>query len=512
MLFLKIDFRFQETVFCCGDDHDYYMHAETIAIDFDLDYSNQLKGYETRRFNVNNNIAPTGFIGTGLLSAPFLFFGHGLDKLVTGNSELSSEILNFRILFYSLSSIFYLFLTINLTFKILKKLNYKFSEINVILIYFGSGVTYYAFERFSMTHVFECFCVVAIIYYSLKFYTNPKNKISAFLIPVFIALGISVRWVNYFYFLLPMITYLLVDEKSHVKSRLITNKYFITSSFVNLYLFFMHTKILYGKYTFNPQFVYRTGGQITNFVNRDNSILEFFSTNIINSIKILFSQEFGLFWFSPILFVGVCISLINFFITQKSKSINFMILFTFTTIFASVLLWRSTAASYGFRYLFCLVPLSIIIYHRLQNKYKIRSLHYYLLFFSIFSTGSLLFFETTLGTQLALVDTVNTFGRSLKYTQPLYLEGYLMSFTEINSYLKIFTTSFLGAIFFKLILIFIEKNSLISILGNFGLPVENEDFINYVYEVSDINIIKFIVVFIFINLLVSLTFKNSNYS
>ena len=95
---------------------------------------------------------------------------------------------------------------------------------------------------------------------------------------------------------------------------------------------------------------------------------------------------------------------------------------------------------------------------------------------------------------------------------PLYLEGYLMSFTEINSYLKIFTTSFLGAIFFKLILIFIEKNSLISILGNFGLPVENEDFINYVYEVSDINIIKFIVVFIFINLLVSLTFKNSNYS
>ena len=84
LLFLKIDFRFQDTVFCCGDDHDYYMHAETIAVDFDLDYSNQLKGYETRRFNVNGKIAPTGFIGSGIFSAPFLFIGHNIDKLLSG--------------------------------------------------------------------------------------------------------------------------------------------------------------------------------------------------------------------------------------------------------------------------------------------------------------------------------------------------------------------------------------------------------------------------------------------
>ena len=51
LVFLKIDFRFQETVYCCGDDHDYYMHAETIALDFDLDYSNQMKGIEEKRFS-----------------------------------------------------------------------------------------------------------------------------------------------------------------------------------------------------------------------------------------------------------------------------------------------------------------------------------------------------------------------------------------------------------------------------------------------------------------------------
>ena len=63
IIFLKIDFRFAEEIYCCGDDHDYFLHAETIGIDFDLDYSNQLKGIEDRRFNKNNKIAPVGFIG-----------------------------------------------------------------------------------------------------------------------------------------------------------------------------------------------------------------------------------------------------------------------------------------------------------------------------------------------------------------------------------------------------------------------------------------------------------------
>ena len=31
-----------------SDDHDYFMHAETIALDFDLDYTNQLAGYEEK--------------------------------------------------------------------------------------------------------------------------------------------------------------------------------------------------------------------------------------------------------------------------------------------------------------------------------------------------------------------------------------------------------------------------------------------------------------------------------
>jgi hypothetical protein len=497
LLFLKIDFRFQDTVFCCGDDHDYYMHAETIAVDFDLDYSNQLKGIETKRFNFKDNIAPTGFIGSGILASPFLFIGHSIDKIISQENVLSQEILNFRILFYSLSSVFYLFLTINLTFKILNILKYHFSKFNILIIYFGSGLAYYAFERFSMTHVYECFSVTMIVYLSLKYYQSPEVNKYAYLLPIFIAIGLAVRWVNYFYFLLPLVSYYLISEKKEIKNRLSKDNYFIAFSILSSGLFLLHTKVLYGQFTFNPQFVYGTGGQVSNFISRDGKIIDFFLINVVNSFKVMFTQEFGLFWLSPILFVGFTLVLCNLFTNKKRETyFNLLILFSYLQIFAVVLLWRSTASSYGFRYLFCLIPLSIILYYRFQNQKSRKLIEYYLVIFSIFSTISILFFETTEGTQLALVETTNTFGRSLKYTQPLYLQGYLTSFIELNSYLKIFTTSFLGAIVFKLLLVFFDKDKFLDLLDGYGLPVQNEDFVNYISEVNDINIHKFFIVII----------------
>ena len=47
---------------------------ETLIEDFDLDYSNQLEGAENLRFNNDGKIAPIGFIGSGLLSSPFMFW------------------------------------------------------------------------------------------------------------------------------------------------------------------------------------------------------------------------------------------------------------------------------------------------------------------------------------------------------------------------------------------------------------------------------------------------------
>ena len=101
LLFLKIDYRFIETFNCCQDDHDYYSHAETIAIDFDLNYDNQFVGFETERYNNNGKIAPKGFIGTGIFSSPFFSLEIYLKVYL-----IFQTIFNLRIAIYSLSSYF----------------------------------------------------------------------------------------------------------------------------------------------------------------------------------------------------------------------------------------------------------------------------------------------------------------------------------------------------------------------------------------------------------------------
>ena len=62
MLFFNINFRFTNSINCCSDDFDYFIHAETISQDFDFDYSNQLKGYEKSRFYKNGKSAPVAML------------------------------------------------------------------------------------------------------------------------------------------------------------------------------------------------------------------------------------------------------------------------------------------------------------------------------------------------------------------------------------------------------------------------------------------------------------------
>ena len=60
------------------------------------------------------------------------------------------------------------------------KLKLNISIFEVIFIYSASGVAYFAFERFSMSHVYETFTVTLIIFTSINYYTSQKDNFSAF--------------------------------------------------------------------------------------------------------------------------------------------------------------------------------------------------------------------------------------------------------------------------------------------------------------------------------------------
>ena len=113
---------------------------------------------------------------------------------------------------------------------------------------------------------------------------------------------------------------------------------------------------------------------------------------------------------------------------------------------------------------------------------------------SIFSNLSLLFFETTEQTQLSMVEIENSFGLMRNYSEPNYVTGVFKSFTELNSYLIVFTTSFVGVVFFKILLLLFDKVSIFNFLNSLGLPTDNQDFIKYLENLEIISVYKIMII------------------
>ena len=167
----KMDYRYLNELRCCGDDFDYYSHAYTIGVDFDFDYSNQLVVDHPETMNFNGKIAPRGFVGTGILASPFLFIGNIFDGI------FKDSVISYKIIFYSFSPVFYILLSLNFLIRSLHELNKKPNNFLIMSIIFGSGLSFYAFERYSMTHVYEAFIITLIFYLVVKINSDIKKKI-----------------------------------------------------------------------------------------------------------------------------------------------------------------------------------------------------------------------------------------------------------------------------------------------------------------------------------------------
>lgn len=499
-LFIKTDYRLDTGIYCCKDDHDYYAHAETLAIDFDFDYSNQFLDNEFERFNFEGKPAPSGFFGSGLLASPFLFIGNIFDNVFKSN-----ELFNYKLIFYSFSSVFYLIFTCIIWNKTFRSLGKQINSLLVYLYILGSGVGYFAFERYSMSHVYEVFSISLVIYLSVK-YCKSNLKIYSIILPLSICLSLMTRWVNLYALIIPYVVIRLLDNKN---KKFRSDKLIIISSILSAGLFLLHTYLIYGVITLNPEFVYNTSGTMDKYISNNPSIFLFFTNNIKNLFVLLFSFEFGLFWFAPIIFYGFYISLKETLNLNNSKSIKFtyiLLLLCFLQIFALVMIWRSTGSSYGFRYTFNLAPIGLLIYLVKSENSKMQDA--YLNAFSIFSIISIIFFETTKSTQLSLEYIENAFGKMAKFTQPNYLIGYLQSIFEFQSYLKIFAQSFLGFIFFFIVLKFFSINDFNEFMSGLSLPIFNEDIQVLLNKVSVIESHKVITIILLISISTFLTFND----
>jgi hypothetical protein len=466
LLFTKIDYRISEPNSAgIDDDVSYYFHSKTLAQDFDLDYSNQIdQGIKTHYLNEElGTYVPRHPFGSGLLASPFLAFGMLLENFF--------NLKNFSYFIYSLSAIFYLFFSFFLLSKIL--LNESQSNLFILIIsFFGSGISYYAFERFSMTHVYEVFSISVIFYFCNLIHTC-KNKmlenLFVLLIGIFSFVFLSIRWTNYFLFLIPILYFSINENIPFYKSKFLRNKYYYLGFTLGLSAFLIHTKLIYGFYTLNPSQIYSSESIINNIpINIEQGILINIISLTVFSLKsfftILFSFEFGLFFISPIIFL-IYVSCINFMF--KKQFLNALLIFLILLIpTGTVVAWQTTASSFGFRYLFCLIPVGMfVVYKSLSFNFVLN----YLRVFGVFSLVSVLFFETN--SMTILQAQTNSFGTFHDYSAPNYVIGVFYSVFSINSYLKIIFTSYLGVLFFKFL-------NLISIDSMFLEKVEQLGYLN----------------------------------
>ncbi len=458
---LKIDYRFEEIPYGLEvDDAEYYYSAATIGLDFDLDFSNQMDGVENRYLNKEvKKIVPFHPIGSGILASPFIFFASIFEKIF--NKEGLISLVYFS---YSIAPVFYLLSSILLIQYSLKSLEVRYNKYLLLVAIFGTGVSYYSFDRFSMSHIYEFFATSFLIYLSSKSLEKKNNfelKYINFFLGFLMFFFLTIRWINYLFFLIPMVIYII--SKSSIKN-LYTKSSFLFGLLVGLVLFLLHTKYLYGIYTLN---------QAPILLSIENSFSEnysrFFDTSmfieniifIFDSLRIiLFSQEFGLFFFAPIIFLSF------FFVVSSMIERNYLLAFTLLILYSipimSVIVTQNTAFSYGYRYLFVLIPLNIVLYFKLLSGYKIVKNYLY-----IFSTIGLilyLFFETSQATSLSNDYLINSFGMNTRYANPVYLSGLPDALFSLNSYMHILFTSFLGVLIIKIINIFADP---ISFFNNF---------------------------------------------
>lgn len=487
---IKIDYRFEEIPYGLEvDDAEYYYSAVTIGLDYDLDFSNQMEGIENRFLNKEiKKVVPFHPIGSGILAAPFVFFGNIIQKI-----QNTDGLISFMYFMYSIAPIFYLLLSILLIQKSLKSLNISFNNNLLLLATFGTGISYYSFDRFSMSHVYEFFATTFLIYlttHSIKNENSSIKKYIHFLIGLLIFIFLAIRWTNYLFFLIPMIIYLI--SKSPIKN-LYLSPYFLFGIFIGLSVFLLHTKYLYGIYTLNQApIVLSVENSFSANYNRFFDI-SLFNENIIFLLEglriVFFSEEFGIFFFAPILFLSIIFVL--FTIYEKKYLLGFCLSTLYAIPFVSVLVTQNTAFSYGYRYLFVLIPINIILYFKFLNHSIL--IKYYLYFFSILGFALYIFFETTEGTSLSNGYVINTFGMETRYANPTYLSSLPAALLTINAYMHIIFTSFLGVLLIKCI------NLIASPLSVFGKFTEiNQDILNLVNDSTDFSWFKLSIMFIFV--------------
>jgi hypothetical protein len=374
-----------------GDDSSYIAHAFTIALDGDLDYSNE----NVIRWNERKNMAGHS-IGSGAMAAAFVFPFSLIDR-ITGHPVIQNHAN-----YYGSWSFFgfmvgvnvYFLLSIYLFWKAFKLLWPAFNSIWLLaLVVLSSGVPFYVLMRFTMSHGFELFAGSLALYSAVRLFLEIRkgNQFPLrwhLLCGISLSMGLFIRYFSYnLIFFSPLVLLVLFTLDTSLSDRRTSRRFYVNFFILLLFLIIslLPNAVFLNHYFGSPMpsssAVY---GLDANTVSSNTSL-----TIICAVIKrlpkvflILFSSEWGLLYTNPILLLGA-VALVVSLIGAQIKKISITGLAAILAIFLfygfnfSIILWsQHDGMGYGYRHLlptFSMSMLGLLLFLRnLQKKGKMR--------------------------------------------------------------------------------------------------------------------------------------------
>jgi hypothetical protein len=354
---------FQPSLF--GDDASYVAHAMTIGIDLDLDYSNEIA--TTVRERPSGVMTPTHPIGPGLLAAPFVgafsLVDRALREAVIDDREHFGG--TWSILGFFVASSGALLVGAALYLQAFGLLDVKLSRRFALLLLGGTGVAFYGLNRFTMGHSFE-FATAALVFWAAVALSTAGHRrgLKLALLAAGVVLSLLIRPANVNIVLLPVIIAMFLRAGEIQQSPLITRREagrFALTASAAIAVLLMLNQTLYGYVLPNRSQMYgsRSRGVLDQFIE---VVLALPSLRYV-----LLSSEYGTLYFMAVVPVGITLlaaTAVSHWQCGSSRlltvSAGLLTALYIAVPVAVVLIWQTHARSYGYRYLFSLIPIGML--------------------------------------------------------------------------------------------------------------------------------------------------------
>lgn len=355
-----------------SDDASYFSHAATLALDLDLDYSNE----PVVVWSAGRKIA-IGSPGAGWLAAPFVALFSLVDR-VSGHPVIEdhgSYIYSWSLFGFFFAAVFYFVLGVRLYQRGIEAVWPGLDPRLNFLLALGTGVPFYVLRRFSMTHAFEfATCALAFwgatkLYRAVALGQSTRPWIAWSAVAAVANLAVRVNNLNTLVLAHTIVLLLFVfgapglprPEWASVRRTLLRVTGAIAVAFAPLGVFNL---VFYGAVYPTPSTMY--GTPLTGTATRGPLEILVHGLGLVpNLIPLIFSSEFGILYTNPVLVLGgvFLIATLAWRPVRRPDLPHALTLLAVLAFFglstAIVLWWQSTGSSYGYRYLFPLYPVAL---------------------------------------------------------------------------------------------------------------------------------------------------------